>query len=175
MRNKAIVVVATACVGLLLSGCDSAPAAAPKPSTITQTVTAPPVTTTVTPSPVTSTATSTITDTVTETVTSSPISMPFLVEPKDVEIDLDVVSQQCFGSAGCNVTVEPSLTPKSVFAEAGGYRVTYEVSGDEDGKVIETLDVDTDGTYSFHPIHLSTASSGVVPKAKVTKIRPHVS
>ena len=89
----------------------------------------------------------------------------------DFAIMLKVKEQQCFGSAGCNVTVEPKLTILGEVPEEGTAEMTFKVSRDESGPVIETIEADlASGTYRSSDILMSTTSSGVVPKAKITDV-----
>ncbi|MBP8882771.1 MAG: hypothetical protein KBG77_16925 [Dermatophilaceae bacterium] len=90
----------------------------------------------------------------------------------DFQVKLKVTDQQCFGSAGCNVTVEPRISKvEPSVPDEGTIDLTFKVSGDESGPVIETSTLDlADGTYSSSEMWLSTSSSGVTPKAKVTEI-----
>lgn len=96
---------------------------------------------------------------------------PFDYKAAGLTIDLKVTSKQCFGDAGCNVTVKPELSvddPSSVPDTASG-EVTYTITGDESGPVIGTLTLtgsQYDGTETF----LSTSGSGVTPKASITDI-----
>lgn len=97
-----------------------------------------------------------------EAVFSSP-------EPEDFAIDLKVKAKQCYGSAGCNVTVEPVLTyPEGLDPEAL-YEVTYTITGGEDGSVIETAELMGENAQGQETL-ISTSSSAVTPKAKVTDV-----
>ncbi|MFD9116223.1 hypothetical protein ACFU6M_06030 [Streptomyces bottropensis] len=64
--------------------------------------------------------------------------------PADFTMELRTTERQCFGSAGCNVTVEPTL---SYVGEWNGvdpdavYSITYEIRGDKSGPVIETAEL----------------------------------
>lgn len=94
------------------------------------------------------------------------------VSKDDFQIKLKVTEQQCFGSAGCNVTVKPKLSGDfdSLPAE-GTVDITYKVSGDESGPVIETISLDlSTQRYRGSEIWLSTTSSAVVPEAKITDV-----
>jgi len=90
----------------------------------------------------------------------------------ELAVELRVTDKQCFGSAGCNVVVEPELTYSGMsdMSEFGSYSVTLSVTGDESGEVISTLRA-TGSDYSVMPIMLSTANSGVVPTAKVVSVQ----
>ncbi|WP_426568120.1 hypothetical protein [Streptomyces canus] len=87
--------------------------------------------------------------------------------PADFTMDLRTTERQCFGSAGCNITVEPTL---SYVGDWNGvdpdavYEITYEIRGDESGPVIETAELSDETTLNYTPTSISTASS----KTKVT-------
>jgi hypothetical protein len=94
------------------------------------------------------------------------------LSPSDFTVDLKVKDKQCFGSAGCNVTAEPDVTyvgPGDV--PQGSYSVTFEVTGDSAGPIIQTLEVQ-DGKVSdwFPEIFMSTPSSGTEIRAEVTEV-----
>ncbi|QAY68636.1 hypothetical protein [Xylanimonas protaetiae] len=94
------------------------------------------------------------------------------VEPGHLAIELRVTDKKCFGSAGCNVTVEPTL---SIVANndgvgRGGFRVTYEIQGGEDGPVVNTTDVTAGGNYTVSPERVSTARESDVLTAVITDV-----
>lgn len=90
----------------------------------------------------------------------------------DFTVKLKVTSKQCFGSAGCNVTVEPKIGWDSTgLPTEGTVDLTYKVIGDESGSIIETAELDlAEGTYMSSEIMMSTPSSGVTPMAKITEV-----
>lgn len=97
-----------------------------------------------------------------------PVTRP---AASDLQIELRITDKQCYGSAGCNVTVVPEMTYTGLrgvdsFAD---YTVTFAVTGDESGEVISTLWV-TGADYSAEPLMLMTASGDVVPTAEVTSV-----
>lgn len=105
--------------------------------------------------------------------TTEPAAEPTPVAPTadDFVIKLKVKEQQCFGSAGCNVTVEPKLSIASDVPDEGTVEITFKVSGDESGSLIETIEADlADGMYQSSDIYMSTSSSGIVPRAKITDV-----
>jgi len=85
---------------------------------------------------------------------------------------LRTTSRQCFGSAGCNVTVEPDLTyvgsgdidPDAV------YSITYEIRGDESGPVIATAELSNETSLNYRPSVISTASSGTKVSVEITDV-----
>ena len=78
-----------------------------------------------------------------------------------------MLSKQCFGSAGCNVTYRilvdytgPALDP------AGKYEVLYQVRGGEDGPVSNSLEI-ADGQSSVDEEEFVIAKSS---KTKLTAV-----
>lgn len=94
-------------------------------------------------------------------------------DASDFSIDLKVKSKKCFGSAGCNVEVGPELSYDGLSSEldpSAVYEITYEISGDESGPVIETLELTSQDDVSYSETLVSTTSSGVTPKAEITSV-----
>lgn len=101
--------------------------------------------------------------------TTEPTPAPTL-EAADLQLTPKVTEKQCFGSAGCNVTVQvkagyggPDLNPNDT------WEVTYEITGDEDGPVIGTFEL-TGETYDQDEVSLSTRTSKTKISVKVTDI-----
>jgi hypothetical protein len=88
-------------------------------------------------------------------------------------IDLKTKSRQCFGSAGCNLTVEPHLTllvdSTDVDPDAT-YEITYEIHGDESGPVIETAELSDQTSLNYTPSIISTASSSTKLSVEITDV-----
>lgn len=88
-------------------------------------------------------------------------------------IELRTTKRQCFGTAGCNVTVEPDLT---YLGDSGGidpdavYEITYEIHGDESGPVIETAELSDRTSLNYTPSMISTASAGTNVSVEITDI-----
>ncbi|MGH9118215.1 MAG: DUF4190 domain-containing protein [Acidimicrobiales bacterium] len=93
-----------------------------------------------------------------------------LPAPDDITLDVVVLSEQCFGSAGCNVSFELDMMLLSEVPDAN-YRVIYEVSGDESGPITGTIDVTGDQYVVFEEF-ASTASADTELTATVTGVRP---
>lgn len=95
------------------------------------------------------------------------------VAPRNFKLGLRTRSKQCFGSAGCNVTVQ--VAPSYVGSQdvsSGSWEITYEIRGGEDGPQVETMTLEN-GTFSFpEEQDLSTTSSGVRLEAVVTEVYP---
>ncbi|WP_405614609.1 hypothetical protein OG292_17385 [Streptomyces sp. NBC_01511] len=100
-----------------------------------------------------------------ETYNTAPDRTDFL-------LDLKTKSKQCFGSAGCNVTVEPTLSYLGLLPldPDETYSITYEVRGGEDGAVIQTMELTNQTSLSYQPVAMSTAKSSSKFTAEVTDI-----
>lgn len=88
-------------------------------------------------------------------------------------IKLKTTSRQCFGSAGCNLTVEPDLTyladSESIDPDAV-YEITYEIHGDESGPVIETAELSDQTSLNYTPSTISTGSASTKVSVKITDV-----
>jgi hypothetical protein len=95
------------------------------------------------------------------------------VDEDSFSIELRTTSRQCFGSAGCNVIVEPEVTylgdSEDIDPEAV-YEITYEIRGDESGPVLDTLELSDQTTINYSESMISTASSGVKVTVKITDV-----
>ncbi|MGJ5806052.1 hypothetical protein ACSCB1_44295 [Streptomyces europaeiscabiei] len=93
--------------------------------------------------------------------------------PADFTMELRTTERQCFGSAGCNVTVEPTL---SYVGDWNGvdpdavYSITYEIRGDKSGPVIETAELSDETSLSYTPTLISTVSSSKKVSVKITDV-----
>jgi hypothetical protein len=113
-------------------------------------------------------------DTVTAAVEEEPEPSPTFeeVDADDFTIELRTTRRQCFGSAGCNVTVEPELTYMGLgdIDPDATYEITYEIRGDRSGPVIATADLSDETSLNYTPSLISTASSGTKVSVKITGI-----
>lgn len=95
------------------------------------------------------------------------------LDADNFSIGLKTKSRQCFGSAGCNVTVEPDLTLEvdsgSVDPNAT-YEITYEIRGDESGPVIATAELTNQTSLNYTPSSISTASAGTKVSVEITDV-----
>ncbi|CAM5607719.1 MULTISPECIES: hypothetical protein [Streptomyces] len=101
-------------------------------------------------------------------------------EPTYTEVDADsftiklrTTEKQCFGSAGCNVTVEPELIYLGVSGDINPdavYDITYEIRGDESGTVIETAELSNQTSLNYSETAISTASRGATVSVKITGV-----
>lgn len=100
------------------------------------------------------------------TTTAAPVPPA----PTDYTIALAVTRQQCFGSAGCNVTVRPTLSVVGVNGLNKAVSITYQIDGDESGPIIQTIDVTADGKYNQREVSMSTTGAEVTPTATITAV-----
>ncbi|WP_330267352.1 hypothetical protein [Streptomyces griseorubiginosus] len=95
------------------------------------------------------------------------------VDADSFSIDLRTTERQCFGSAGCNVTVEPDLTYLGSSGDLDPdavYEITYEIHGDESGPVIQTAELTNQTSLSYRPSLISTASASTELSVEITDI-----
>ncbi|UIX29553.1 hypothetical protein [Streptomyces sp. GQFP] len=101
-------------------------------------------------------------------------------EPTYAEVDADsftiklrTTERQCFGSAGCNMTVEPDLTLLVDSADLDPdavYEITYEIRGDESGPVIETAELSDQTSLNYTPSLISTSSASKKISVEITDV-----
>lgn len=95
------------------------------------------------------------------------------VDAADFTVKLRTTERHCFGSAGCNVTVEPDLTLLMDSSELDPdvvYEITYEIRGDESGPVVETAELSNRTSLNFTPSLISAASSGTKLSVEITDV-----
>ncbi|MFI7403443.1 hypothetical protein ACIBW9_23725 [Streptomyces sp. NPDC049541] len=88
-------------------------------------------------------------------------------------IELRTTKRQCFGTAGCNVTVEPDLTylgDSEGIDPSAVYEITYEIHGDESGPVIETAELSDRTSLNYTPSAISIASAGTKVSVEITDV-----
>ncbi|MFD5401696.1 hypothetical protein [Streptomyces griseorubiginosus] len=96
------------------------------------------------------------------------------VNADSFSIDLRTTQRQCFGSAGCNVTVEPELTylgSSSDLDPDAVYEITYEIHGDESGPVIQTAELTNQTSLSYRPSLISTATASTELSVEITNVQ----
>jgi hypothetical protein len=97
--------------------------------------------------------------------------------PEHVTVDLVVLSQECFGSAGCNISfdIEVELAASARLAAGQRWQVTYEVHGVEDPPYIDTFTIislnDDDFEYEWYEGFVSTPPNPALT-ATVTRVVP---
>jgi hypothetical protein len=142
--------IATVLLGLTVASCSSAGQASPGIATSSSTATSPAWAPAAVP-------------------TTTPKPKP-VVPAKDFSVELKVISKKCFGSAGCNVTVEPAITYLGTLTYELACDLTYSVSGDESGETIETAEHVQGSSYRVQQTMLSTKSTKVVPAATMVRV-----
>jgi hypothetical protein len=81
-----------------------------------------------------------------------------------------VVKKQCFGSAGCNVSIKIEVGYDGPpLSEDDTWEVTYEVTGDESGPIIQSFEL-VGERYDQDEISMSTKSSKTKISAEVTDV-----
>jgi len=88
----------------------------------------------------------------------------------DFEIEIAKLSEQCFGSAGCNVEFEIDVSWSVNLDPTTTYRVTYEINGGDDS-YIETIDVFGNLYSGKLEGFMSTSSADAELEAIVTSVR----
>ncbi|WP_436946092.1 hypothetical protein [Streptomyces sp. SudanB25_2051] len=90
----------------------------------------------------------------------------------DFTMTLKITSKQCFGSAGCNLTVEPQVSYAGLLPLDPGkeYSLTYEVHGSEDGSIIQTMELSDQTSLSYRPTVLTTSTSKTKLTVEVTDV-----
>jgi hypothetical protein len=87
-----------------------------------------------------------------------PTARPYTPKVEDYQLELIVIEKQCFGSAGCLITVRPDLAYGGFPTPSGKeYMLVYEIIGGEDGVEIFNLTIHDDGQYTFRDLTISTA------------------
>jgi hypothetical protein len=111
----------------------------------------------------------------TEEPTQEPAPTEYTPKKSDWALKIKTTDKQCFGSAGCNVTVK--ITPqyagasRDALPDEGTIDITYKVTGDESGPITGTATAQlADGTVDTPEESLSTRSSGTKITATVTDV-----
>ena len=112
-----------------------------------------------------------------EKPTEEPSATTYTPKKTDWVLKIKTTDKQCFGSAGCNVSVR--VTPlyagpgsaETDLPDEGIVEITYKLTGDESGPITGTLVVDcADQTAESSDESLSTRRSSTKVKATVTDI-----
>ncbi|MFF7977277.1 hypothetical protein [Streptomyces sp. NPDC007905] len=112
-------------------------------------------------------------DAATAAVESNPAPTYAELDADSFTIKLKTKKKQCFGSAGCNLTVEPDL---ALLVDSGEidpdatYEITYEIHGDESGPVIETAELSDQTSLNYTPSVISTSSSSTKVSVEITDV-----
>ena len=93
--------------------------------------------------------------------------------PEDFTIDVRVKEEECFGSAGCNVTI--GIVPEYIGEANYGddpWDVTYKIIGGSDGSTTNTMTLEGDEITFTDEEFVSTNQKGKKIEAKVTRVDP---
>lgn len=95
-----------------------------------------------------------------------------LLHAQDVHLSLKTVGRQCFGTAGCNVSVEVVVGWEAPYGvtPADSWRVIYQIGGDESGPIVGSVSVMGDGTYEVNVETMHTRGSAVKPTIAVVEV-----
>jgi hypothetical protein len=91
------------------------------------------------------------------------------LDPSNYEVTLKILSKECFGSAGCNVTARPVIAGDTA-TNGVAAELTIEIRGGNDGASVQTITLDESGQYSADEALISTASAGRKLTAKITAV-----
>ncbi|GHC39626.1 hypothetical protein GCM10010348_78720 [Streptomyces anthocyanicus] len=94
-------------------------------------------------------------------------------DAEDFTVELRTTRRKCFGSAGCNVTVEPKLAYNGLADDLdpdATFEITYEIRGGGDGPVIETAELSDRTTLNFTPSLLAGIPSNAKLSVEITEI-----
>lgn len=102
---------------------------------------------------------------------TAPSPSSYTPKVKDFALTPKILDKECFGSAGCNVEVKVEViyAGPALLSEDDTWLITYEVTGDEDGPVIGSLEL-TGDVYEVNDEFLSTKSSKTKVSIKVTDV-----
>jgi len=107
----------------------------------------------------------------TTTVTTSTYEhTAYVPQPADFVLEVQVIEQQCFGSAGCNVTFRLGVTytGDTIYDDEGPYTVVYNITG-SDGPFIGRFTLLSQYEFSASEEFVSTPP-GATLTATVTQV-----
>jgi hypothetical protein len=91
----------------------------------------------------------------------------------DFEVSIKILSKQCFGSAGCNISYRPKIAAdKSALPDSGTVEVSYRITGGE-GPILGTFLItlgDSPQVEGQDEESTETSSSGSTLKIKITDV-----
>lgn len=87
-------------------------------------------------------------------------------------LDLKTISKQCFGSAGCDIVVEPKLNYSGSGTDLDQFTcdITYSITGDNSGEIVETARGNGGTSFQIQDSVIMTRSSKTKITAKVTEV-----
>jgi len=106
----------------------------------------------------------------TATPATDPTTGGAALSASDITLTPKVTDKQCFGSAGCSLTIKIDMSYRGADLSADDtWEVTYQVKGDESGPIIGTFEI-TGDQYTVNEESLSTRSSRTKVTIKVTDV-----
>lgn len=104
--------------------------------------------------------------------TEAPAPATYTPHKSDWVVGVKKKEQQCFGSAGCSVTVtiDPAYVGSDPLPDSGTVEVTYQLSGDTSGPVVGTFTVEGGQVSYDKETDLDTKSAKTKIAAKVTDV-----
>jgi len=94
----------------------------------------------------------------------------FRWDPTDFTVQLIVLEDECYGSAGGLVTFEPDLTVDSIEDWDTDATIVYEIRGGEDGAETHRIELKADGQYRYSEEIVGTAECGDRLTAEVVRV-----
>lgn len=104
---------------------------------------------------------------VVEATTAEPIAP----KASDFKLTPKIVEKNCYGSAGCSITLRVDVAMEVLPDDDASWLVVYEIRGVEDGPEVGNLTITGDRVESTEE-HVSTASSKSKITIKVTSVEP---
>lgn len=92
-------------------------------------------------------------------------------QPDDFTINVIVLSENCFGTAGCNVTYDIEVGWSVYLDPSATYQLTYEVTGSDYGTSTETVEITGDEYTPPFEGFTSTSGAGTVLTATPVRVR----
>jgi len=105
-------------------------------------------------------------------VAAAPVTTtaePVAPAPEDFTATPKIVEKECFGSAGCNVTLRVDLEMKTIPDPAQSWLLVYEIRGVEDGPEVGNLTLTGDNIQGTEE-NVSISSSKAKITIKVTSV-----
>lgn len=88
----------------------------------------------------------------------------------DVKLSMKITEKQCFGSAGCNVSLKVQMAYAGLpLSSDDTWQVIYQITGADDGPVVGSFEV-TGDQYTINEESVSTKSSKSKLQIKVTDV-----
>jgi hypothetical protein len=110
------------------------------------------------------------------TATTTTEAAPDPLAPEDIVVEVVVLSQHCFGEAGCNVEFDLDVNTVKAIEKGESYKITYEVTGTDSDPYIDTFTITGIGglefRYEWNTAYVGTPSTPALT-ATVTRVAPN--